>query len=389
MNPQTQLLDIAVVAGEASGDLLAAVLLQGLQEQSALTDKLHLHGIGGPAMAKQNFVIEESIDKLAVRGLFEVLRHYRAIKNIQTQLLARLLKNPPHVFVGVDAPDFNLTLEQSLRSSKIPTVHMVSPSIWAWRRSRIHKIAKAVSHMLVIFPFEEAIYQAAKIPVTYIGHPLAQSIPQVPDTELARKQLGINSSTQVLTLMPGSRLSELKYHLPLFLKTAQLLRKQHPGIHFLMPMAGAQQMAYLNAYLANNPQHNLSLQILEQQSHTAITAANAVLVASGTATLEVALFKKPMVIAYKMLAASWQILKRMHYQQWVGLPNILCQDAVVPEFLQNEASPEALAKALSEQLDNFGLQEQLRDRFTQLHETLTRDTRKMAAEIVLNYAKNK
>ena len=370
-----------MVAGETSGDLLAGRLLSGLRPRLPAA---RLHGIGGPEMARWGFQSEVPMDKLAVRGLFEVLAHYREIKGIQTALRDRLLQEGPAVFVGVDAPDFNLGLEMQLRDAGIPTVHFISPSIWAWRGGRIKKIIRAVSHMLVIFPFEEEIYRAAGVPVTYVGHPLAEVIPMEPDTLAARAQLGLVADTTVLTILPGSRLSELRYNAVTFVQAAALLMKRDSSLQVVAPMAGATQASYFRQLLQQAGLSDVPITILDGQSHAAICAADGVLVASGTATLEVALFKKPMVIAYKMMAASWQVMRHMGYQPWVGLPNILAREFVVPELLQHAATPQAIADALSRQLDDQSLRVRLQDRFTMMHHDLQRNTASLSAQAVLD-----
>jgi lipid-A-disaccharide synthase len=373
-------LTLAMVAGEASGDLLAARLLSGLRPMLPDT---RIHGIGGRAMAEHGFVSDYPMDKLAVRGLFEVLAHYRELKGIRNALRNQLLAERPGVFIGVDAPDFNLDLEIALRESGIPTLHFVSPSIWAWRRSRIRKIRRAVSHMLVIFPFEEAIYRKAEIPATYIGHPLAEVIPMDPDQGAARDALGIDRAARVVTLLPGSRMSELKYNTRAFIETALQLQKRDPKLQFIVPMAGETQRAYFQQLIDLPEFRHLSLLILQGRSHEAIAACDAALVASGTATLEVALFKKPMVIAYRMNPASWQILRLMAYQPWVGLPNIMAREFLVPELLQDRATPAGLSSALWAQLSNDQNRQRLRRRFVDLHHDLMRNTASQSAHAVM------
>ena len=369
-----------MVAGESSGDLLAGRLLAGLRP---MLPRAHLHGIGGRDMASHGFVSDWPMEKLAVRGLFEVLAHYREIKGIQTALRTQLLRERPAAFIGVDAPDFNLALETSLKQAGIPTMHFISPSIWAWRGGRIRKIAAAVSHMLVVFPFEEKIYRDAGIAVTYVGHPLAEVIPMTPDVNGARSTLGLPANATVVAILPGSRLSELKYNAVPFIEAARLLLQRDPAVRFVVPMAGAAQTAYLRHLLAQSGLQDMALQIVERDSHTALAAADAVLVASGTASLEVALFKKPMVIAYKMLRASWEILRHLGYQPWIGLPNILAREFLVPELLQDAATPAALADALWFQLHDAPNRATLVARFTDMHHALLRDTSRLSAEAVL------
>jgi lipid-A-disaccharide synthase len=370
-----------MVAGETSGDLLASRLLSGLRP--ALPEA-HIHGIGGKHMAQHGFVSDWPMEKLAVRGLFEVLAHYREIKGIQIALRDRLLAERPAVFIGVDAPDFNLGLEAQLKASGIPTMHFIGPSIWAWRGGRIKKIEKAVSHILVVFPFEEEIYRKAGIPATYVGHPMAEVIPLVPDVAAARAVLGLSGNAPVVAILPGSRMSELKYNTVAFIGAARLLLQREPGIRIVVPMAGEKQRQYFQELLAEAGLQDVQLIVTEGQSHTALAAADAVLVASGTATLEVALFKKPMVIGYKMMRASWHVLRHMAYQPWVGLPNILAREFLVPELLQDDATPQALADALWSQLNDESHRAVLEQRFTDMHHSLLRNTARESAQAVLD-----
>jgi lipid-A-disaccharide synthase len=372
-------LAIAMVAGESSGDLLASRLLSGLRPQ--LPDAM-LHGIGGERMAQYGFISHWPMEKLSVNGLFEVARHYREIKGIQIALRDQLLARRPDLFIGVDAPDFNLGLETELKNAGIPTMHFISPSIWAWRGGRIRKIARAASHMLVIFPFEEALYRKAGIPVTYVGHPLAEIIPMEPDVAAARATLGLPPDATVVAVLPGSRMSELKYNAVTFIAAAKLLLQREPQLRLLAPMAGPRQRQYFESLLAEAGLSDVPLQILDGQSHLALAAADGVLVASGTASLEVALFKKPMVIGYKMMRATWHVLRHMSYQPWIGLPNILAREFLVPELLQDAATPQALADALWLQLGDPLRQAALRQRFIEIHHSLLRDTASESAHAV-------
>ena len=373
-------LSIAMVAGESSGDLLASRLLSGLRP--SLPDA-HIHGIGGPKMAEYGFHSDWPMEKLSVRGLFEVLAHYREIKGIQNALRDRLLQEKPAAFIGVDAPDFNFGLEAQLKQAGIPTMHFISPSIWAWRGGRIKKIARAVSHMLVVFPFEEEIYRKAGIPVTYVGYPLAEVIPLEPDVAGARAALELPANGPVVAILPGSRMSELKYNTAAFIGAAKVLAQRDPSIRFVVPMAGEKQQAYFTELMTKAGLADVPIQLIAGRSHLAIAAADAVLVASGTATLEVALFKKPMVIAYKMMRASWEILRHMGYQPWIGLPNILAQEFVVPELLQDAATPQAMAGALWTELTDEPHRVRVRQRFTEMHLSLLRDTARESAQAVL------
>jgi lipid-A-disaccharide synthase len=335
-------------------------------------------------MAEYGFVSDWPMEKLSVRGLFEVLAHYREIKRIQNSLRDKLLAEKPAAFIGVDAPDFNFGLETQLKQAGIPTMHFISPSIWAWRGGRIKKIARAVSHMLVVFPFEEEIYRKAGIPVTYVGYPLAEVIPMTCDVAAARNALGLSTAGTVVAILPGSRMSELKYNAVAFAAAAKLLLQRDPSMRIVVPMAGAKQRAYFSELMMNAGLADVPMLVTDGASHTAIAAADAVLVASGTATLEVALFKKPMVIAYKMMQASWHVLRHMGYQPWVGLPNILAREFLVPELLQDAATPQALANALLRQLDDASHRAMLQQRFTEMHHSLLRDTAQESARAVLD-----
>lgn len=370
-----------MVAGETSGDLLAGRLLSGLRPH--LPDA-YMHGIGGPNMMQHGFVSDFPMEKLSVRGLFEVLAHYREIKGIQIALRDRLLKERPAVFIGVDAPDFNLGLEAQLKDAGIPTMHFIGPSIWAWRGGRIKKIARSVSHMLVVFPFEEEIYRKAGIPATYVGHPLAQVIPMEPDQDGARAALGLAANARVVAIFPGSRMSELKYNAVAFVAAAKLLLQRDPSLQFVAPMAGEAQRRYFDELIRQAGLQDVPIKVTDGQSHRALAAADAVIVASGTASLEVALYKKPMVIAYKMMRASWHVLRHMAYQPWIGLPNILAREFLVPELLQDAATPQALADALWPQLEDVALRDRLHRRFTEMHHTLLRDTAAESAQAVLD-----
>jgi lipid-A-disaccharide synthase len=373
-----------MVAGEASGDLLASRLLSGLRPH--LPDA-HVHGIGGLHMAQYGFSSDWPIEKLAARGLVDVLRRYRAIKKIQTALRVQLLAERPAVFIGVDYGMFNLGLEQPLKQAGIPTVQFIGPQIWANRGGRIKQIARAVSHMLVIFPFEEAIYRKAGIPVTYVGHPLAEVIPMEADVTAARKSLNLPDGAPVVAILPGSRMSELKYLAATFMGAASLLMQRDSSIRFIAPMAGAAQARYFLDLIAQAGLPDVPIQVLDGQSHLAMAAADAALVASGTATLEVALFKKPMVIAYKLMAAEWHVMRHMAYMPWIGLPNILAGEFVVPELLQDAATPQALADALWKQLTDTGNRNALRRRFTAMHHALLRDTASEGAQAVMRLIK--
>lgn len=373
-------LSIALVAGEPSGDMLAARLLSGLRPHLPVA---RFHGIGGEHMMAQGFESHWAMDKLTVRGLLAVIPRYREIKGIQNQLRDQLLAERPAAFIGADYPGFNLGLEEQLKAVGIPTIHYIGPQIWAWRGGRIKKIIRAVSHMLVVFPFEEEIYRKAGVPCSYVGHPLAEVIPLAIDVAAARRAIGLPEQANVVTIMPGSRMSEIKYNTAAFIGAAKLLKQRDQSLHFVVPMAGARQRQYFLELIAQAGLQDVELTLLDGQSHTAIAAADAVLVASGTASLEVALFKKPMVIAYKMMALEWQILRHFGYQPWIGLPNILAREFLVPEMLQDAASPQALADAMWQQLTDAPQRLRLAQRFTDMHHSLLRNSAQESAAAVL------
>lgn len=375
-----QPLNVAVVAGETSGDMLAGLLLDGLKTR---WPDLKSFGIGGPHMAELGFSTWWPSDKLAVRGYVEVLRHYREIVGIRDQLKTRLLASPPDIFIGVDAPDFNLDLEAALKAKGIKTVHFVSPSIWAWRADRVEKIRRSVNHVLCIFPFEVALLARHGIAATYVGHPLANVIPMQPDRASARAKLGLNELDTVVAILPGSRKSEIKYLAERFFQAAAQINRAQPAIKFIVPAIPALMPEIeRTAHQVGVP----NLQVLEGQSHTALAACDVTLIASGTATLEAALFKRPMVIAYNMNWLSWRIMQRKKLQPWVGLPNILCEAFVVPELLQNAATPQALADAVLQWVDTKAHEpakiDALEQRFTRLHADLQRDTSKLATDAI-------
>ena len=367
----------AMVAGEASGDMLAGLLLKGMRYRWPTAKA---QGIGGPRMAEQGFEAWWPHERLAVRGYVEVLRHYRGIVAIRRQLFERLKADPPSVFVGVDAPDFNLDLERQLLSIGVPTVHFVCPSVWAWRAHRLEKIRHSVRHMLCIFPFEPALLSAHGIASTYVGHPFAATIPMQSDKAAARQRLDLPVQTRVVSLMPGSRASEVDQLAPVFLQAAAWLQKREPDLHFVLPTFAALRPR-LQACISRWGE-GLNLTVTEAGSHGALAACDVCLVASGTATLEAALFKRPMVIAYRMNPLSWQIMRRQKLQPWVGLPNILAAEFVVPEFLQDKATPEALGQAVLDWLNQAQRVAQLQQRFVEMHHSLLRDTAQLACDAI-------
>jgi len=374
---------MAMVAGETSGDLLAGLMMQGIRAQ---WPDANLYGIGGPQMQAQGFNALWPSDKLAVRGYVEVLRHYREIVGIRKQLKEKLLANPPQVFVGVDAPDFNLDLERDLKQAGIPTVHFVCPSVWAWRAERIEKIKQSVDHVLCIFPFETDLLHSHGIPATYVGHPLAQAIPMHVDTLKARHDLKLDPDPNrpVVALLPGSRESEITYLAERFFQAAILLGQQQSNLQFVLPAIPSMK-ARIEAIRDKVGATNV--QVLKGQSHAALAACDVTLIASGTATLEAALFKKPMVIAYNMNWLSWQMMKRKKLQPWVGLPNILAQEFCVPELLQDQATPVNMSGAVLDWLRSPEKAQALVGRFETLHASLLRDTPTLAAHAIQTLVK--
>ena len=373
---------VAMVAGETSGDLLAGLLIDGMQ---AHWPDLQTCGIGGPQMQRRGFDAWWPSEKLAVHGYsMEVLRRLRELLGIRKQLRERLLKDRPDVFIGVDAPDFNLGLEADLRAAGIKTVHFVCPSIWAWRAERVEKIRRSADHVLCIFPFEPELLARHGIAATYVGHPLAGVIPVVPDRAAARAQLGLQDTDEVLAILPGSRSSEIAYITQPFFEAAALVRKARPAIKLIVPAVPALRERIVQAAQAAGL--GGVVQIVSGQSHAVLAACDTTLIASGTATLEAALFKRPMVIGYHMHPLSWWLMRRKQLQPWVGLPNILCGDFVVPELIQDAATPQALCAATLQWLDARQHHPEkitaLEQRFTALHESLRRNTPQLAADAI-------
>ncbi|WP_371816956.1 lipid-A-disaccharide synthase [Rhodoferax sp. AJA081-3] len=377
--PQPQ---VAMVAGEASGDLLAGLVLDGLR---ARWPGLQSSGIGGPQMAQRGFKAHWPSERLAVHGYsIEVFKRVAGLLRIRKQLRERLLQERPGVFIGVDAPDFNLGLEAALKAQGIPTVHFVCPSIWAWRADRVEKIRRAADHVLCIFPFEPELLAQHGIAATYVGHPLANVIPLQPDRAAARAKLGLAPDARVVAILPGSRKSEVEYLALRFFQAAARMQKAYPAMQFVVPAVPTLR-ARIEALAAEAGLAG-RIQIVAGQSHTVLAACDATLIASGTATLEAALFKRPMVIAYNMHWLSWKLMQRKQLQPWVGLPNILCGEFVVPELLQDQATPQALSDAMLQWFDAMDREPAkitaLQDRFLALHHTLQRDTSTLATDAI-------
>jgi lipid-A-disaccharide synthase len=375
-------LRIAMVAGEASSDLLASHLIKALQRH--LPDA-EFFGIGGPKMQAVGFKALWPAEKLAVHGYVDALKNYRELSGIRSSLLAQLKKDPPAAFIGVDAPDFSLWLEKRLKDRGIPAIHFVSPSIWAWRRGRLKGIARAVSHMLCLFPFEPELYRAAGVPVSYVGHPLADVFPLVPNRAAMRETLQISPGGPVFAFLPGSRQSEVRNLADTYIATAAALHERHPGARFLVPLATRETRLLFEEALRRHAHLDLPIRILFGHAVEAMIAADVVLVASGTASLEAALLKRPMVITYKIGKWSYRLMRRLAYLPWVGLPNVLAGREVVPEVLQDAATPQALADALDGWLADPARVDELTRVFTDMHLQLRQDTAAKAAAAILPY----
>jgi lipid-A-disaccharide synthase len=365
---------VALVAGEASGDILGAGLMQALKARHA---GIRFVGVGGPRMQAEGLQSYFPMERLSVMGLVEVLGRLPELLKRRKHLVRTLIEAQPDVFIGIDAPDFNLGIELKLRQAGIRTVHYVSPSVWAWRQKRVFKIRDACDLMLTLFPFEAQFYEAHGVPVRFVGHPLANTIPPEADRNAARIALGLPVDKPLVALMPGSRGGEVARLGPLFLDAAQRLLALRPELHCVLPCANAQRREQVEQMLAGR---DLPLTLLDGHSHEALAACDGVLIASGTATLEALLFKRPMVVAYRVAPLTYRILKRMVSSAYISLPNLLAGRLVVPELIQDAATPEALAQTLLPLLDDGTRQT---DSFAEIHQVLRRDASEKAADAVL------
>ncbi|WP_434701167.1 lipid-A-disaccharide synthase [Pseudomonas sp. D1-36] len=366
-------LRIALVAGEASGDILGAGLMRALKAQHPAVEFI---GVGGPLMQAEGLESYFPMERLSVMGLVEVLGRLRELLARRKKLIQTLIEEKPDVFIGIDAPDFTLNIELKLRQAGIKTVHYVSPSVWAWRQKRVLKIREGCDLMLTLLPFEARFYEEKGVPVRFVGHTLADTIPLEADRAAARQALGLPEGPLV-ALMPGSRGGEVSRLGGLFFDAAERMRTMRPDVRFVLPCASPQRRGQLEALLAGR---DLPVMLLDGQSHQALAACDAVLIASGTATLEALLYKRPMVVAYRLAPLTFWILKRMVKSPYVSLPNLLAQRLLVPELLQGDATAESLANTLLPLID--GGEEQTRG-FDEIHRTLRRDASNQAAEAVL------
>ncbi|MFZ2314555.1 MAG: lipid-A-disaccharide synthase [Gammaproteobacteria bacterium] len=370
---------IAILAGEASGDLLGAKLIQALRHAHP---DLEVEGMGGLAMQAEGFKSLFDIERLNVMGFIEPLKRLPDLLRLRRDLYQHFIENKPDVFIGIDAPDFNIGLELKLRQAGIKVVHYVSPSVWAWRQNRIHKIKKAVDLMLTLLPFEAAFYEKHDVPVKYVGHPLAEQIPLEPDKLAARKALQLDEKATYIALMPGSRKQEIRYMAEPFLLAAQKLWMQKPNLRFITSQVNEQRyQEFYEAFQRYTPE--LPLQFFKRRSQEVLTAADAVVVTSGTATLEAMLYKQPMVIAYRMSRFTYQLAKRLVKTPYAGLPNLLANELLVPELIQEAATPEAIAAHLKDYLEHPQKVSELKQRFIELHKILKMPSGKMAADAIL------
>ncbi len=375
-------LRVGIIAGEMSGDLLGAGLIRALRERHP--DAI-IEGIGGAQMMAVGCRSLFPMEELSVMGLFEVLAHLPRLLRIRRAVIKHFFADPPDVFVGIDAPDFNLGVERRLKAAGIPTVHYVSPSVWAWRKGRIKTIARSVDHMLTLFPFEMAVYQEHHVPVSCVGHPLADLIPDHVDAEAARADLHLPVGVPLVALLPGSRAGEVARLADTFIATVHWCAHHRPDVHFVVPLANTITreifMGALRRHMGDLPVH-----LIDGQARKAMAASDAVLLASGTATLEALLLKRPMVVAYRLARLTYWLARRLVHLPYFSLPNLLAERALVPEFLQDEATPEALGSAVLKSLDDTVTRQALITAFNDLHKQLRRDADHSAAAAVLQVA---
>lgn len=376
---------IGILAGEASGDLLGAKLIHALQEHYP---HIQIEGIGGPAMIAAGCNSLFDIERLAVMGFVEPLLSLPSLIKLRYDLYRHFINNPPDVFIGIDAPDFNLGLELKLRRAGIPVVHYVSPSVWAWRQKRVHKIKKAVDLMLTLLPFEAQFYEKFNVPVNYVGHPLAEQIPLQSNQIEARRALCIAEQGTYVALLPGSRKQEVKYLAEPMLRAAKLLWQQRPHLQFITSHVNEQRYQEFYDYFQQYAPE-LPLKFFTRRSHDVMAAADAVIVTSGTATLETMLYKKPMVIVYRMARFTNVLVKLLVKTKYAGLPNLLANELIVPELIQDAATPQAIAAHVSDYLDHPEKVQQLKNKFYDIHKQLCADSASKIAASVIDIANKK
>ncbi|MGP5323355.1 lipid-A-disaccharide synthase [Vreelandella titanicae] len=370
---------VYLVAGELSGDILGAGLMRELK---ACHPGVEFRGIGGPRMQAEGMESRFPLETLAVMGLVEVLKHLPELIRVRRTLKAEALAWQPDIMLGIDAPDFNLGLERQLRETGITTAHYVSPSVWAWRQGRVKGISKSVDGMLTLLPFEAAFYRKHRVPVAFVGHPLADEMPLENDRIATRQALKLAPDSQVLALLPGSRANEIRFLGDTFLNAAEQLCQRHPTLQVVIPAATADRRREISALLASYPLLVERTALLDGQAREAMVASDVVLLASGTAALEAMLCHRTMLVAYKMAPVTHWLAKRMVKTQWVSLPNLIAQETLVPELIQDAASPEAIAEQLSAMLADEASRHALETRFAEMHATLQRNASRRAAEAI-------
>jgi len=373
---------IAIVAGEASGDLLGASLIEAVR---ARIPNAQFAGVAGPRMQSAGATTLFPMERLAVRGYIEVLKHLRELLKIRATVRDACLAEKPDLFIGIDSPDFNLGLERRLKRAGIPTVHFVSPSIWAWRGERVHKIKAATNEVLCLFPFEKPLYDAVGAKATYVGHPLADAMPVEVSRAAVRETIGVPPDQLVFAMLPGSRVSEIEYHVELYIETARLLHARYPNALFLVPLVTRETRDQFDTARYKLNATELPIRLMFGHAQEAMQAADAVLVASGTATLEAMLAKRPMVITYRISDSTYRMVKKKMQLPYVGLPNVLAGRFLVPELLQHEATPENLAQALSNYIQCKGLAEDIGQCFADMHLSLRQGASERAADAVVAY----
>ncbi|WP_394427126.1 lipid-A-disaccharide synthase [Vreelandella stevensii] len=370
---------VYLVAGELSGDILGAGLMRELR---ARYPDVEFRGMGGPRMEAQGLQSRFPLETLSVMGLVEVLKHLPELIRVRRTLREEALAWQPDIMIGIDAPDFNTGLEKQLREAGVTTAHYVSPSVWAWRQGRVKKIAKAVDGMLTLLPFEADFYRQHRVPVAFVGHPLADELPLVNDRQAAREALGLKLDGSVLALLPGSRGNEVRFMGATFLAAVTLLCQRHPDLQVVIPAATAQRHRELTELLSGYPALHPSVTLLNGQAREAMVASDAVLLTSGTAALEAMLCHRAMVVAYKMAPATHWLAQRLVKTAWISLPNLIAQESVVPELIQHAASPEAIAQQVGELLEEATTRQALEERFAAMHAALQRNASQRAAQAV-------
>ncbi|MAS00024.1 MAG: lipid-A-disaccharide synthase [Nitrosomonadales bacterium] len=378
---------IAILAGEASGDLIGSQLMGHLNKK---IKNVKFVGVGGPLMKKEGLTSYFNYSELSIHGYFEAYKNFFYLLSLRNKVIKYLLKEKPKIFIGIDLPDFNFTVEKILKENNIKTFHYVAPSVWAWRKNRIFSIKNNINHLFTVFPHEPKIFKKAKVPVTFVGHPLANQIPIKPSIKKTRKQLNL-SNNKIITLLPGSRISEIKNNLDLMINSANLINKEFlweklKKPQFIIPINSKANYDFINRRINNDNKIN-NIKLMIGHSHEAICASDFVITVSGTATLEAALFKKPMIVVYKTSLISWLILKNMILIPYIGLPNILLKKFIVPEYLQGNATPEKISKKTMEIMQNMKLQKNLNAIFKELHISLKKNTAEMIYKKINSYLK--